>query len=216
MPSRNQPRILIGDDHKLVAEAIRDLLINQFQIVGIATDGRTLVELALSLRPDVILVDIEMPILNGLNAALRIRHDLPETRIIFLTMNDDPDLAAYALGMGASAFIPKTSAYSELLETICTALGSPQRSAIAETGKESDEPTFALTDRQTDVLQLLAEGLSMKEVASVLKLTTRTVAFHKYRIMQLCGLHNNADLVQLAIRKHLVFVHNPVEAHVPD
>jgi DNA-binding NarL/FixJ family response regulator len=210
-----QPRILIADDHILVAEALKRMLNQEFTVVGVVTNGRDLVEAATSLKPDLVLTDIAMPKLNGLDAGQRIKEAAPGTRIIYLTMNDDPEVAAEAYARGASAVVTKTSVYSELVQTIRQALnenqevGCPSKPAPAQEGGEP----IPLTNRQRDVLQLLAEGLLMKEVASVLNLTTRTVAFHKYRIMQILNLQSDADLVQFAIRKHLLFVEGPVTVH---
>jgi len=215
MHNTYQPRILIADDHMLVAEALKRMLIHEFNVVGVVMNGRDLVEAATSLKPDLVLTDIAMPKLNGLDAGQRIKEASPNTRIIYLTMNGDPEIAAEAFARGASAVVAKTSVYSELVQTIRTALNEnadvmPASKPVP--AKDASEPV-PLTNRQRDVLQLLAEGLLMKEVASVLNLTTRTVAFHKYRIMQILGLQSDADLVQFAIRKHLLFVEGPVTVH---
>jgi DNA-binding NarL/FixJ family response regulator len=207
------PRILIADDHTLVAEAVKNLLAREFNVIGVLADGRALVEAALQLQPDLVLADIAMPTLNGLDAAQRIRHALPGTKVIFLTMLDDPDVVDEAFRKGGAAVVSKTSLYSELVRIIRSVLGNGLHIVSQARPREAGIGTAVagLTERQRDVLQLLAEGLSMKEVARILNLTTRTVVFHKYRVMQRLGIHNDAELVQCAIDNHLVFVSAPVE-----
>jgi DNA-binding NarL/FixJ family response regulator len=216
--AENQPRILIADDHLLVAEAMKNLLLLEFNVVGVVGDGRTLVQTALEMKPDVVLVDIAMPQLNGLDAGRRIKQALPDTKIIYLTANHDPDVMTEAFAIGASGFVLKTSAFSALIQTIRHALNDHMPAPPPATGQRLDAEvrpsTITLTPRQRDVLQLLAEGLSMKEIGHVLNLATRTVAFHKYRIMETLDLHSNAELVQFAIRKHLVFVDTPIKSHI--
>jgi len=214
----NQPRILIGDDHRLVAEAVRNVLVLEFNVLGVIGDGRTLVQATLEMKPDVVLIDVAMPLLNGLDAGRRIKESLPGTKIIYLTAHDDPDVMAEAFAIGASGFVLKTSAFAALTETIHDALMDHQQATPEATGPMADpkvgDATATLTPRQRDVLQLLAEGLSMKEIGHALNLATRTVAFHKYRIMEILDLHSNAELVQFAIRKHLVFVDTPIKSHI--
>jgi DNA-binding NarL/FixJ family response regulator len=214
----NQPRILIGDDHRLVAEAVRNLLVLEFNVLGVVGDGRTLVQATLEMKPDVVLVDIAMPQLNGLDAGRRIKEAQPGTKIIYLTAHNDPDVMAEAFAIGASGFVLKTSAFSALIQTIRDALNDHTQIMPQPIGQTIDtkvgQATTTLTPRQRDVLQLLAEGLSMKEIGHALNLATRTVAFHKYRIMEILDLHSNAELVQFAIRKHLVFVDTPIKSHI--
>ena len=212
MHGASRPRILIADDHTLVAEAFKKLLANDFEVVAAVHDGRTLVEIAQKLHPDVILVDIGMPLLNGLEAAQRIKRTLPDVKVVYVTINNDPDLIAEAFRRGASGFVPKTAAVSELLSAIYKALNgefyvSPQLKAFHEAKAKVLElvPETPLTARQVEVLQLLAEGRSMREAATVLKLTARTIAFHKYRIMENLRLHNDAEVVQYALRHHVLF-----------
>jgi len=211
-----RPRVLIADDHTLIAEALHQLLAQEFDIVAIVHDGRRLMEVAQELRPDVILVDIGMPLLNGLQAAGSIKRLLPGVKLIYVTVNDDAELVAEAFRRGASAYLLKTSAGSELVSAIHAVLdGGTYVSSLLPT-QVSRPVEFAaddrvettrpdLTDRQLEVLQLLAEGKSMKEAASVLNLTTRTVAFHKYRLMQNLQLKNDAEVVQYALRRHIIF-----------
>ena len=216
--AENQPRILIADDHRLVAEAVKNLLVLEFNVLGVVGDGRTLVQATLEMKPDVVLVDIAMPQLNGLDAGRRIKEAQPGTKIIYLTAHNDPDVMAEAFAIGASGFVLKTSAFSALIQTIRDALSDQTQIMPQPIGQPIDtkvgQATTTLTPRQRDVLQLLAEGLSMKEIGHALNLATRTVAFHKYRIMEILDLHSNAELVQFAIRKHLVFVDTPIKSHI--
>lgn len=211
---RNLPRIIIADDHTLVAEACKRLLEPDYEIVATVGDGRSLVRAAAELRPLLIIVDVSMPLLNGLDAGQQIKELIPSVKLVYLTMNHDADLAAEAFRRGASGYLLKTCAASELAIAVREVLRgksylSPliakdtvdfllrQDKALVEEGKR-------LTERQREVLQLLAEGKCMKEVAGVLNVTTRTVAFHKYRIMEVLNVKSNAELVQYAIRQHLI------------
>lgn len=212
MLGTSRPRILIADDHILVADAFKKMLAAEFDVVATVNDGRNLIGVAHKLQPDVIVVDIGMPILNGLDAAQRIKRTLPNVKIIYITANHDPDLIAEAFAKGASGYVCKTSAASELSAAIHAALRGDVylSSRLSEENGNGDafKPNglpYNLTERQVDVLQLLAEGRSMKEVAAELNLTTRTVAFHKYRIMQHLQLRNDAEMVQYAIRHHMTF-----------
>lgn len=218
MLPEQRPRVLIGDDHALVAEAIRSLIAAEFDVIGIVGDGRALVQAAEELKPDVVLIDIGMPKLNGLDAGQRIKQTSPQTKIIYVTMNMDPLLVEEALAKGASAYLLKTVSRHELVDAVRTALGDSKHTAgyrhTASNPKvlHRNGSTLELTNRQRDVLQLLAEGLSMKQVAGVLNLATRTVAFHKYRLMESLGLTNDADIVQFAIRNHMLFVEGSSKA----
>jgi len=212
-PKPGRPRILIADDHTLVAEACKNLLDAEFDVVGIVADGRALLRASAVLKPDVIVSDIAMQSLNGLDAGEQIKLGNPEVRLVYLTMIPDPELAAEAFRRGASAYLLKTSAIPELITAVKEALSgrvyiSPQvtKDALSEflRSHKRDQGSKSLTPRQREVLQLLAEGRSMKEAASVLNLTTRTVAFHKYRIMATLGLHTNSELVQYAIRNFII------------
>jgi DNA-binding NarL/FixJ family response regulator len=208
MSQESRPRILIADDHALIAEAFTKLLAAEFEIVAIVHDGRRLVQAAMSLKPDVILVDVGMPLLNGMQAAQRIRRELPDVKIVYVTVNHDEVVVAEAVRQGAS-YVLKTAVASELVTAIHQAVQggqyvSPQvLSAARDDRPAAEEPH--LTERQLEVLQLIAEGRSMKEVAAVLNLTTRTVAFHKYRLMHSLQLKNDAEVVQYAVRRRIVF-----------
>lgn len=209
----NRSRILIADDHNLVAELCKNLLQSEFDVVGIAVDGRSLVRMACQHRPDVIIVDIAMPLLNGLDAADQVKQSLPAVKIIFLTMNSDPAIAVEGLRRGASGYVLKTSAVSELFfcvhevlrgnTYVSSRISKRDIDTLRSEAKQLVDEADRLTERQREVLQLLAEGKSMKEVGSELQMTTRTVAFHKYRIMELLGVHNGADLVKYAVRHHM-------------
>ena len=211
---RNLPRILIADDHTLVAEACKKLLEADYDVVGTVSDGRSLVRAAAELKPHLIIVDVAMPLLNGLDAGQQIKEMIPSVKLVFLTMNHDADLAAEAFRRGASGYLLKTCAASELVIAVREVLRnksylSPMIAKdtvdfLIRQDKALIDEGSRLTERQREVLQLLAEGKCMKEVASVLNLTTRTVAFHKYRIMEVIKARSNAELVQYAIRNHLI------------
>jgi len=206
------PRVLLADDHALLLGAFEKLLTGEFEIVGHAADGRALVAAVERLRPDVVVLDIGMPVLNGLEAGRQIRSRWPETKLIFLTMNEDPDLAAEAVRCGASGYLLKRSAATELATAIREAmLGRSYVTPLVTGGlleslmtPDSQGPVHELTPRQREVLQLLAEGRSMKEVASVLNVTARTVGFHKYQMMEQLKLKSTAELIQYAVRNHIV------------
>lgn len=205
-----RPRVLLADDHRLVVEACVGLLEPACEVVGIVTDGRALLPQAIALHPDVIVLDIGMPLLNGLDAGRQIKQSMPGVKLIYLTMNEDPELAKQALALGASGFLLKTSAAHELPEAIRTAMRgdtyitSRASQRMVESFVHGERPmSSALTSRQREVLQLLAEGFTMKEAAGVLRVTARTVAFHKYRVMQQFRLKSNAELIQFAIDQRL-------------
>lgn len=208
-----RPRILIADDHTMVAEAFKRLLESDFEVVGIVNDGQALIEFASKLNPDVVLVDIAMPLLNGLDASEQIRGTNHLIRIVFLTMNQDRAVTAEAFRRGASGYLLKTSAASELADAIRTVLrGKYYLSPLIAQDivdlrlefEGTNRLPGPLTPRQKQVLQLLAEGRPMKEVGNLLNLTARTIAFHKYRIMEILHLKNNAELVQYAVRERMI------------
>jgi DNA-binding NarL/FixJ family response regulator len=207
-----RPRVLLADDHALLLGAFEKLLAEDCDIVGQVSDGRALVAAAQELRPDIIVLDITMPLLNGIEAARQIKHTVPRAKLVFVTMNEDTGLAADAFRAGASAYLLKQSATSELLTAIREAMaGNSYVTPLITEGlvgslMYSGESAVSdeLTPRQREVLQLLAEGRSMKEAAALLNLTPRTVAFHKYRIMQQLKIKSSAELVQYAVRHHVV------------
>jgi DNA-binding NarL/FixJ family response regulator len=207
------PRIMLADDHTILLEAFRKLLEPRFEIVGMVSDGRALLDAAPNLKPDVIVVDVGMPLMNGLEAGLRLKEIMPSAKIIFLTMNDDPDLAVNAMRSGASGYLLKRSAAAELIHAIQLSLKgksyvTPQIARGMEkafiNNPNPKDRAKALTPRQREVVQLLAEGKSMKEVASVLNVTPRTVAFHKYRVMEELNLQSTAELVQFAMKSRIL------------
>jgi DNA-binding NarL/FixJ family response regulator len=208
-----RPRVLIADDHTFVAEACAKLLEQEFDVVGTFGDGQALLAAVPELKPDVIVLDVGMPLLNGLEAGKRIKKLMRAVRIVYLTMNTDIGIAAEAFRNGASGYLLKTSATAELVTAIREVLKGKKyvsplvtddadafflETRVSHMGQEK------LTDRQREVLQLLAEGRSMKEVAYTLKLTPRTVAFHKYKIMERLRLKTNSELVQYAMREHMI------------
>jgi DNA-binding NarL/FixJ family response regulator len=205
-------RLLLADDHTLLLGALEKLLSEDCDVVGQVSDGRALVTAAEHLKPDVIVLDISMPLLNGIEAARQIKQKLKSVKLVFLTMNEDADLAAEAFRAGASAYLLKRSATSELPLAIREVMqGRSYVTPLVTEGlvesllqPEPRQPAHELTPRQREVLQLLAEGRSMKEVASVLNLTPRTVAFHKYRMMDELKVKSTAELVQYAVKHHIV------------
>jgi DNA-binding NarL/FixJ family response regulator len=210
-----RPRVLLADDHRLIRETLARLLESACTVVGMVGDGRALVAAAAELRPDVVVVDIAMPLLGGLDAARQLNRAMPEVKIIFLTMNEDPDLAAEAFRAGASGFVLKNSAASELLQAIDEALrGRSYVTPLAARGMvdallhtpEAMKKRDLASPRQREVLQLLAEGRTMKQIARILDITPRTVAFHKYSMMKQLGIKSSAELIQFAIKQHVVSV----------
>jgi DNA-binding NarL/FixJ family response regulator len=208
---RPRPRLLIADDHAILAEALRLLLEKSYVVAGIVADGRALVTEAIRLKPDVIVVDIGMPLLNGLDAALRVREQIPNIKIVFLTMKDDPNLAAAALELGGVGFVLKHSAAGELLTAIEHVLRNqpyltPKLKSEDWVARKARVKQFSktLTGRQRDVVQLFAEGCSIKQIAGHLNVSEKTVEFHKYHIMRLFDLKSNADLVLFALKHGLI------------
>lgn len=208
----NTPRVLLADDHELLLGAFRKLLADDCEIVGQVSDGRALLAAVEQLKPDVVVLDIAMPVLNGLDAGRQIKSRWPAVKLVYLTMNEDPDLAAEAFRSGASGYLLKRSATSELVTAIREAMmGRTYVTPLITAGllesimSGSGQPSgHQLTPRQREVLQLLAEGRSMKEVASLLEVTPRTVAFHKYQMMEQLGLKSTAELIQYAVRHHVI------------
>jgi len=206
-------RILLADDHTMMCAGLRKLLEPEYEVIGSVADGRALLKAASELKPDLVLVDVGMPLLNGLDAAHELRKFMPRVKLIFLTMNTDPDLAAEALRMGASGYLLKNSEDGELLQAVRDALRgmsfiTPQIAKAMEEKYLRDprslERPRQLSDRQREVLQMLAEGRSAKEIAYVLQISLRTVHFHKYRIMEELGIKTNSELVQYAIKHAII------------
>src|SRR5271165_5074959 len=214
------PQILIADDHVIFADGLRLLLEKHYKVVGTVTDGRALVTEAVSLKPDVIVVDIGMPLLNGLDAAERVREELPKAKLVFLTMQDNPNLAAAALELGSAAFVLKQSAGSELLKAIDQVLHGkcyvtpklrPEDWVVQK--NRARQYSKKLTPRQRDIVQLCAEGRPIKEIAAHLNVSEKTVEFHKHHIMEIFNLQSNADLVLFALKEDLISLDpNPLQA----
>jgi len=210
----NRSRILIADDHNLIAELCKGLLETEFDVVGTVSDGRALVRSAIILKPDVIVLDIAMPILNGLDAGRQVKEILPNVKLVYLTMNSDMEVTAEAFRRGASGYLLKTCAAAEMVTAVravlrgktymSSALSRETVNFLRRHEKELVKEDDRLTERQREVLQLLAEGKVMKEVGSILNMTTRTVAYHKYRMMEVLGAKSNAELVKYAVRNHMV------------
>ena len=202
-------RIFLADDHSLLLEAFSNLLEPKYEVVGTATDGRLMLTQVSKLMPDVVLMDIAMPNLNGFEAGEKLKKRLPDIKLIFLTVNEDPEMVKEALRIGADGYLLKSSASAELFQAIEAVLGS--RHYVSPKIDQSLTDAFvrdpstqkvhgSLTLRQREVLQLLAEGKTMKEVAADLNITPRTVAFHKYQIMEDLNIKNNSELIQYAIK----------------
>ena len=206
-------RIILADDHTLLLDTLKNLLESEFEVVGTFSDGRALLEAVPTLNPDVVILDIGMPTMNGLNAGERLKQVLPKLKLIYLTMNQDPDLAAEAFRLGASGYVLKNSAASELVHAIHEALlGRSYVTPLMTKGlvdsfiqnPNRGETHHHLTLRQKEVLQLLAEGRSMKEAAYILGVTPRTVAFHKYTMMEQLHVKTSAELIQFAVKSSMV------------
>jgi DNA-binding NarL/FixJ family response regulator len=207
-----RPRVLLADDHVLLLDAFEQLLTSEYEIVGKVHDGRALCVEAEALQPDVIVLDIAMPILNGLEAGLEIHRRFPHIKLVFLTMQEDRALMVEAFRAGASAYLLKRSAASELTSAIrevfdgrsyVTSLITSDAAVPVPSG-EASPPPDSLTARQRRVLQLIAEGHSMKQVAAAMNLAPGTVAFHKYRMMQQLKVKTTAGLIQYAVRHAIV------------
>jgi DNA-binding NarL/FixJ family response regulator len=209
------PSLVIADAHSLFVAGLSKLLATKFRIICTVSDGRSLVEAAQRLRPDLILTELAMPLMNGFEAVHRIRRASPSMRIVCISSNSDDATIRECFQKGASGFIPKTASGAELVVALRRVLHgdiylSQRLPQAAKLFSESisiaaADEEFPLTERQIEVLQLLAEGKTMKEVAAVLNLTTRTVAFHKYRLMNTLNLNTNAAVVQYALQHRVVF-----------
>jgi DNA-binding NarL/FixJ family response regulator len=210
----NRARVLLADDHRMVAEGLKRLLTPEFDLLGVVEDGFALVEAAKKLRPDVIVADISMPLLNGLDAMAQLKKDNPRVKIVFLTMHQETSYARRALDAGASGFVLKHSAPEELVTAVRSALAGKTYLTPSLTGgvlhamksdpKATKDPLAMLTPRQKAVLQLFAEGRSAKEISGLLSISARTVEFHKYQMMETLGLRNNTDLTHFAIKHGIV------------
>ena len=211
-----RPRLLLADDHRMVAEGLKSLLSSEFELLDVVEDGRALVAAAKRLRPDVIVADITMPHLNGIDALRQLKKDDPSVKVVFLTMHQEVAYARRALEAGASGFVLKHSAPAELITAIRAALSGKTYITPALAGEvfhalqhepqQTEDPAAKLTPRQREILQLLAEGRSAKEIADTLAISARTVEFHKYQMMETLGLHHSAELVHFAIKHGIVAI----------
>jgi DNA-binding NarL/FixJ family response regulator len=205
-----RPRVLLADDHRMVAEGLKSLLSDEFELVGVVEDGHALIEAARKLRPDVIVADITMPHLNGIDALVRLKRDGIQVPVIFLTMHTEVVYARRALEGGAAGFVLKHSAPAELITAIRAALDGKTYVSPAVAGdvlrvinrkpEKADDPVASLTPRQREILQLLTEGRSAKEIGDTLAISARTVEFHKYQVMEKLNLHTNAELVHFSLK----------------
>ena len=210
-----RPRVLLADDHRMVSEGLKSLLADEFELVGMVEDGRAMVAAAKKLHPDVIVSDITMPHLNGIDAMARLKKDNPDIKVVFLSMHQNAAYARRALQAGALGFVLKHSAPAELVMAIRAALkgktfispalaGEVLQSAAERTG--AVDFSKSVTPRQREILQLLAAGRSGKEIAEALAISARTVEFHKYQIMDAHDLHSSAELVHFAIKHGIVTI----------
>jgi len=208
-----RPRIILADDHTLLLDALKKLIEPEFEVVGTFADGLSLVETAPQLNPSAIVLDIAMPLLNGLSAGQVLKQKLPLVKLVYLTMNEDPDLAGEAFRLGASAYLVKHSAGSELLQALREVVrGGYYITPLMTKGMDGSfvqnfkqrKSRSPLTLRQKEVLQLLAEGHSMKQAAFLLNVSLRTIAFHKYTMMDRLHVKSNAELIEYAMRSALV------------
>ena len=212
----SRARVLLADDHRMVAEGVKRLLEEEFELVGVVEDGRQLVETARRLRPDVIVADITMPHLNGIEALGQLKQDNPEVRVVFLTMHKDTAYARRALEAGARGYVLKHSAQAELFLAVRAALDgntfiSPTLAAevfhdLKLSPTHPSDPVALLTPRQREILQLFAEGCSTKDIASKLDISPRTVEYHKYQMMESLKLQSSAELIHFAIKNGIVAV----------
>ena len=217
---KTRPRFLIADDHTIFAEALKVFLERTYPVIGVVADGRALIAATATLGPDVIVVDVAMPVLNGFDAARRIKAEAPHIKFIFLTMHADPNLAAAAVELGAIGFVLKHSAGAELLKAIDHVLQgksyvSPQVKADDWAAAKSRARQFTkeLTLRQREIVQLYAEGRSMKEIAGLLNLSEKTVEFHKHHVMEAFHLKSNAALILYAVKQGLISADPEPSAH---
>jgi DNA-binding NarL/FixJ family response regulator len=211
----NRPRVLLADDHRMVTEGLKSLLSDDFELVGIVEDGHALLAAAKKFRPDVIVADITMPKLNGIDALHLLKKHNPEVKVVFLTMHQDRAYARRALEAGAAGFVVKHVASDELVMAIHAALKGKTFITPALAGDVLDDIQHSakkknakgsMTPRQREILQMLAEGRSAKEIAQMLSISARTVEFHKYQMMETHGLHSSAELVHFAIKHGIVTI----------
>jgi DNA-binding NarL/FixJ family response regulator len=210
-----RPRLLLADDHRMVAEGLKSLLSNEFELVATVEDGSAMVAEAKKLRPDIIVADIAMPHLNGIDALARLKRFDPDVKVVFLTMHQSAAYARRALEAGGAGFVVKHSAHEELVMAIQAALKAETFITPSLAGDvlqdmqhktREKEPGGSVTSRQREILQLLAEGRSAKQIAETLAISPRTVEFHKYQMMEAHGLHSSAELINFAIKRGIVII----------
>jgi DNA-binding NarL/FixJ family response regulator len=210
-----RPRVLLADDHQILVDALKQLLEPTYEVVGCLRDGRAVLNTAEKLRPDVVVLDIAMPDLNGLDAGRQLKKKMPAVKLIFLTMNEDPYMVGEAFRAGASAFLLKQAAGLELTDAIqkvlkggtyVTPSAAKSHANISLREPKDRDHAQEPTSRQREVIQLLAEGRSMKEAAHVLNVTVRTIASHKYSVMALLQIKTSAELVQYAVKHGIISV----------
>ena len=210
----NRTSVLLADDHTILMDGLANLLRQDFDVVGVARDGRAMVEMAKTKRPDVIVTDISMPHLNGIDAARILRKDLRSAKFVFLTMHADLPLVEEAFRVGASGFVLKMCDATEFVKAIRSVangstyitplLAGDLISVLMTAGSKASSREAPLTSRQREVLQLLAEGKTMKEAAALMGISTRTAESHKYEIMRQLGVETTAELIRYAVRIKLV------------
>ena len=214
MTDQKRARLLIADDHKLIAQACANMLEPEFEVVDVVTDGLALIQAAVERKPEVVITDVFMPQLNGLDAGEQIKQMKPATKLVFLTMDRSPDIAVEAFRRGASGYVLKDCAAEELIAGVRCALcdqlylspiiAKDVIELMLRAGVPSSPEERKITGRQKEILQLLAEGKSMKEIAFILNLKPGTVAFHKYQIMDVLGIKTSAGLIEYAIKHHMI------------
>ena len=210
----SRPRVLVADDHPIVAEGLQSLLAARYDVVAVVENGQALLDAARTLDPDVVVADISMPVLNGIEATLRLQQELPHIKVVILTMHREEAYARRALEAGASGYVLKVAAPVELVQAIEAALAGKtyvtpelaggQIGRVARDPQRSQDPAAALTPRQREILQLLAEGQTAKEIGAILGISARTVESHKYELMEALGLERSAELVQFAVKHGLI------------
>jgi DNA-binding NarL/FixJ family response regulator len=205
--------ILLADDHTMFCAGMQKLLEPTFEVIGCVQDGRALIKTGLEKNPDLVLLDVGMPLLNGLEAGRELKKLMPRVKLIFLTMNADTEIASEAFRIGASGYLLKNSPGEDLLQAVHnvmrgTSYVTPQIGRAMEEMFIRDPMSLnrpkVLTDRQREVMQMFAEGQSMKEIAYILQISRRTVRFHKYKIMEELGIRTNSELVQYAIKHSII------------
>lgn len=209
-----RPRIILADDHPIVAEGLRSLLAARYDVVGVVGDGQALLDAARSLQPDVIVADISMPLINGIEVTARLATDEPQIKVVILTMHREEGYVRRAMEAGAAGYVLKVAAPDELLAAVDAALAgktfvTPELASglvggVARNPQRSHDPKAALTPRQREILQLVAQGKTAKEVGAILGLSARTVESHKYELMKALGLERSAELVQFALKHGLI------------